>query len=154
MIDRWALADLYAEAAAALDEGRYEDWIALFTEDCAYVVQPRENHDAGLPLATIRLESKAALRDRVYGVTSTIFHQPYYQRHLLSGVRPTGEDGEYVLTTCNYLVVRTKAGEPSEVFNTGRTLDRIAARKDGLQFAARTIVFDTELVLNSLIYPI
>ena len=56
MIDastRFAIADLYADYAAALDEQRYDDWLGLFAEDCRYTVQPRENYEAGLPLATI-----------------------------------------------------------------------------------------------------
>ena len=32
---RLAVEDLYSEYSAALDEGRYEDWAALFTEDGA-----------------------------------------------------------------------------------------------------------------------
>ena len=47
---RLEVEDLYAEYCAALDEGRYEDWAALFTEDCLYRIVPRDNHDRGLPL--------------------------------------------------------------------------------------------------------
>ena len=54
--DALAVARLYADYAAALDEARYEDWVALFAPDCRYLVQPRENHDRGLPLATMALE--------------------------------------------------------------------------------------------------
>lgn len=154
MIDRWALHDLYAKAAAALDEERWDDWLALFTQDARYIVQPRENHDAGLPLATMRLLSRAALHDRVYGVTQTMFHQPYYQRHLVSGVRPLGHEGAFTRATSNYLVIRTKTGEPSEVFNAGRTLDLIATTPEGPRFAERLIVFDSELVPNSIVYPL
>jgi salicylate 5-hydroxylase small subunit len=31
---------LYADYAAALDDQRYDDWVALFTDDCRYVLQP------------------------------------------------------------------------------------------------------------------
>ncbi|PJI51525.1 salicylate hydroxylase, partial [Methylobacterium radiotolerans] len=27
-------------------------------------------------------ESRGMLRDRIYGATETIFHDPYYQRHV------------------------------------------------------------------------
>ena len=154
MIDRWALHDLYADAAAALDAQDWARWIGLFTEDCRYIVRPRENEEAGQPLATMYLESRAALGDRIYGVTSTIFHQPYYQRHLVSGVRVVDGEGDEWLATSNYLVIRTKYGELSDVFNAGVTHDRVVATPEGLRFRERLIVFDSELVPNSMIYPV
>jgi salicylate 5-hydroxylase small subunit len=33
------------------------------------------------PLATLSFESKGMLKDRVYGIKDTLFHDPYYQRH-------------------------------------------------------------------------
>ena len=56
---------------------------------------PRENHERGFPLATLAFESKGMLRDRVYGIRETLFHDPYYQRHvvgapLVRGERPGG----------------------------------------------------------------
>ena len=36
---RLAVEDLYSEYSAALDEGRYEDWAALFTEDAVWESQ-------------------------------------------------------------------------------------------------------------------
>ena len=44
---------------------------------------PRENHERGLPLATLSFESKGMLKDRVYGIRETLFHDPYYQRHVV-----------------------------------------------------------------------
>ena len=91
---RAELDALYADYAAALDEARYDDWIALFTDDCEYRLQPRENHERGLPLATLAFESKGMLRDRIYGITTTLFHAPYAQRHVIGPlrVRATGRD--------------------------------------------------------------
>ncbi|NBO83668.1 MAG: hypothetical protein EBU75_12900, partial [Betaproteobacteria bacterium] len=81
--DQWALAQLLAQAAHLADAGRWIDWAELFTDDCLYLLQPRENFDRGFPLATMRLESKGMLLDRAYAVTQTIFHDPYYQRHVV-----------------------------------------------------------------------
>jgi 3-phenylpropionate/cinnamic acid dioxygenase small subunit len=70
--------------AAALDEKRYNDWPEFFVEDAFYKVQARENFDRQLPLALIALESKGMMKDRVYGITQTIYHGPYYMRHVVS----------------------------------------------------------------------
>ncbi len=150
---RAALADLYAEYAACLDEARFADWPELFAEDCLYLLQPRENHEAGLPLATMRLVSKAMLKDRIYGVSETLFHAPYYQRHLITGIRAR-EEGGVIRAQANFLVVRTKRSELSDILMVGRYLDRVVRTDQGLRFAEKLCVFDSELIPNSVIYPI
>ena len=157
---RAELDALYADYAAALDEARYDDWIALFADDCRYVLQPRENFERGLPLATLALESKGMLRDRIYGITKTLFHAPYYQRHVIGPARVLGlgvADGvEWLEVQAAYAVFRTRVHEPSEVFNVGRYLDRVVRDPaDGLlRFAEKRVVFDSENILNSVIDPI
>ncbi|AOY96048.1 salicylate hydroxylase [Cupriavidus sp. USMAA2-4] len=148
------LLALYADYAAALDNGDWDQWPEFFTEDCVYRVQPRENHERGLPLATLAFESKGMLKDRVYGATETIFHDPYYQRHVVGVPRILADDGERIRAEANYAVFRTKPDALTTVFNVGRYLDTIVRTGAGLKFAARLCVFDSELIPNSLIYPI
>lgn len=156
--ERWLLAQelqaLYADYCACLDERRYSEWPQFFTENGAYKVIPRENYDRGLPLATLAFESRAMLEDRVVAITQTLFHAPYYQRHIVGVLRVTGQDGGQVKAEANYLVVRTKQNEPSEVFNTGRYIDVLVREAGGWRFRERCCVFDSELIPNSLIYPI
>jgi salicylate 5-hydroxylase small subunit len=137
-----------------LDRGDYAAWIELFTEDCLYRVIPRENHDAGLPLATMALESRGMLQDRAYGITNTLFHAPYYQRHVIGVAQILNDDGIKIRATANYSVFRTKPGSVSEIYNVGRYLDVFVRTEAGLRLKERVCVFDSELILNSLIYPI
>jgi len=51
-------------------------------------------------------------------------------------------------------VFRTRPGGVSEVFNVGRYIDRFTTTPDGPKLAARICVFDSEMILNSLIYPL
>lgn len=152
--DFLGLIALYAEYAACIDEERFADWPGFFTENCRYRVVARENHEAGYPLAIMSLNGVGGLRDRVYGVTSTVFHAPYYQRHIVGLPRITARDGDSVSVEANYLVVRTKRDMPSEVYNAGRYIDRIVLTESGLKFADKLCVFDSELIPNSMIYPI
>jgi salicylate 5-hydroxylase small subunit len=151
---RLELQQLYAEYAACLDDGRMADWPGFFIADCHYRLVPRENHERGLPLATLDLRGRGMLEDRVYGVTSTLFHAPYYQRHLIGPIRLLEPDGEAIRAEANYLVIRTKRDQVSEVFNAGRYLDRVVKTAEGLRFAVKICVFDSELIPNSIIYPI
>lgn len=151
--DRVRIYELYAAYAACLDDARYEEWPEFFTDECVYQLIPRENFDRGLPLSTLYFESPAMLRDRVYGITCTLFHEPYYQRHLVSGLLIASDDTGFAVRA-NYLVIRTKAGSLSEVYNAGRYIDRIVDDAGKLLFAEKRCVFDSELIPNSLIYPI
>lgn len=148
------LIDLYARYADCLDSETYDDWVELFTEDCVYRVLPRENHDRGLPLSTMWLKGKGGLRDRIYGIRETLYHAPYYQRHVIGPARVTGRDGDGWTVEANYLVIRTKRDEPSEVFNAGRYIDRVVRGDEGLLFDRKLCVYDSELILNSMIYPV
>jgi salicylate 5-hydroxylase small subunit len=148
------LLALYADYAAALDAGDWPRWPTFFTADCRYRVQPRENFDQNLPLCTMAFESQGMLHDRVYGISHTLFHEPYYQRHVIGVPRVLEDLGDTIKTEANYAVFRTKPSEPSTVFNVGRYLDTIAATPDGLRFADKLVIFDSELIANSLIYPL
>ncbi len=138
----------------SLDRGDYEAWIAMFAPDCIYKVVPRENFDAGLPLCTMALEGQGMLRDRAYGITNTLFHAPYYQRHVIGVAQVVSDNGTAIQATANYSVFRTKPGSVSEVYNVGRYLDRFVYGDRGLLLQERLCIFDSELILNSLIYPI
>ena len=145
---------LNAAYGAALDERRFDEWPGFFLEDGCYKVQARENFDRGLPLALIALESQGMMKDRVYGVTQTIYHAPYFTRHVVGPAQMLGEEQGLIRAQSHYAVFRTRPGGTSEVYNVGRYIDEIVRTPAGLKFASRLCVYDSEMVLNSLIYPI
>jgi salicylate 5-hydroxylase small subunit len=145
---------LNADYAAVLDEGRYDEWPEFFVDDATYKVQARENYDMKLPLALIALESKGMMKDRVYGVTQTIYHAPYYTRHVMGPARVLGVEGDLLKAQAHYAVFRTRPGDASEVYSVGRYVDEIVRTEGGLRFASRLCVYDSEMILNSLIYPL
>ena len=152
--DWLALNQLYADYASAVDSGQWDLWPEFFTDDCRYRLQPRENHERGFPLATLSFTSKAMLKDRVYGIQETLFHDPYYQRHIVgTPVIREAEAGRY-RCEANYAVFRTKLSDASTVFNVGRYLDLVVRTPQGLKFASRECIYDTEMIPNSIIYPI
>lgn len=150
----FGVQQLYADYASAVDSGQWDLWPEFFTEACVYKLQPRENFERGFPLATLLLTSKAMLKDRVYGISETIYHDPYYQRHVVGApVVRRIEDGR-IHSEANYAVFRTKYDKESTVFNVGRYIDTIVSTPQGLKFAERLCVYDSEMVPNSIIYPI
>ena len=149
-----ALSRLYADYALAMDSGQWDLWPEFFTEQCVYKLIPRENHERGFPLCTLSFTSKGMLKDRVYGIQETLYHDPYYQRHVVGApvVRKV-EDGR-IHAEANYAVFRTKLDKESTVFNVGRYIDTLVQTPEGLKFAERLCVYDSEMIPNAIIYPI
>lgn len=145
---------LYARYASAIDAEDWQNWMDCFTDDCRYQIIPRENHEQGLPLGLLDLKTKAMLQDRVYGITETLFHDPYYQRHIVGLPLIRTSDGGSIEAEANYTVMRTKADGATTVFNAGRYVDEIVMTDQGWRFQSRICIYDSEMVPNSLIYPI
>jgi salicylate 5-hydroxylase small subunit len=150
----FGIQQLYANYAIAVDSGQWDLWPEFFTEQCVYRLQPRENYERGFPLATLSLTSKGMLKDRVYGITETLYHDPYYQRHVVGAPVVRKVEAGKIYSEANYAVFRTKYDKESTVFNVGRYLDIIVQTPEGLKFAERLCVYDSEMIPNSIIYPI
>ena len=148
------LQALYTDYALAVDSGHWDAWPEFFTDACEYKLQPRENHERGFPLSTLSFESKGMLMDRAYAIRETLFHDPYYQRHVV-GTPVVREVRDGVIhSEANYAVFRTKYNKDSTVFNVGRYIDEVVQTPQGLKFAKRWCIYDSEMIPNSIIYPI
>ena len=152
--DWLALTQLYADYASAVDSGHFDSWPEFFTDDCVYRLQPRENFERGFPLATLSFTSRGMLKDRVYGIRETLFHDPYYQRHVVGAPVVRKAEADRFECEANYAVFRTKLSDASTVFNVGRYLDVVVRTPQGLKFASRQCIYDSEMIPNSIIYPI
>ncbi len=149
-----ALGRLYADYAQAVDSGQWDLWPEFFTEQCVYKLIPRENHERGFPLCTLSFTSKGMLKDRVYGIQETLYHDPYYQRHVVGAPVVRKVEAGCIHSEANYAVFRTKLDKASTVFNVGRYIDTIVPTPEGLKFAERLCVYDSEMIPNAIIYPI
>jgi salicylate 5-hydroxylase small subunit len=152
--DYFKLVQFYQNYAAAIDQQDWDTWLAFFTENGVYKIQSRENFERGLPMAALSLAGKGMLKDRIYGVTETIFHEPYWQLHIVSQPRIITQVGDVIDSQANYSVFRTKMDGIAHVFNVGRYIDRLKLVDGEFKIESRLCVFDNDMILNSLIYPI
>ena len=148
------LQALYTDYALAVDSGHWDAWPEFFNDECEYKLQPRENHERGFPLSTLSFESKGMLMDRAYAIRETLFHDPYYQRHVVGTPVVRALRGGVIHSEANYAVFRTKYNKDSTVFNVGRYIDEVVSTPQGLKFAKRWCIYDSEMIPNSIIYPI
>jgi salicylate 5-hydroxylase small subunit len=152
----FSLLNLYTDYAMVCDSSEWDTWPDFFIETGSYKLQPRENFEQGLPLGLIDLDNRAMIKDRVYGVKETMYHDPYYQRHIVGTPRvlKVSQDGQRIFSEANYTVIRTKFDGESTVLSVGFYRDEIVKTEDGLRFASRLAVYDSEMIANSIIYPI
>ena len=149
--DICAFYDAYFDT---LDEGRLEEWPDFFVDDCLYRIIPRENYEAGHGLCTMQADSKGMLTDRVRAILKTQVYAPRYCRRFYSGLTVVRASGRDFAVKQNVLIVQTMIDKPSEILACGVGRDRLIADDAGnLKFLDRTIVLDTEMIQNSMIYP-
>jgi salicylate 5-hydroxylase small subunit len=148
------LLNLYSDYAMVCDSAEWEKWPDFFVEEGTYRLQPRENFEQGMPLCLLALESKAMIKDRVYGVKETMYHDPYYQRHIVGTPRVVSVEGDRIISEANYTVIRTKFDGDSTILSVGYYHDEIVKTAEGLKLKSRLCVYDSEMIANSIIYPI
>jgi 3-phenylpropionate/cinnamic acid dioxygenase small subunit len=153
MIDRDALRDFYDEYYTILDDVQLDDWPALFTRDCIYRVIPRENFEAGYTLSTIYAESRGMLIDRVMGVMRTQMYAPRYYRRFPGPVRIVSRDGDALRARHNLLMVQTLIDKQTEIVLSAVCHDVLVPDDGRVRLRERIVVFDSEMIPNSLIYP-
>ncbi|HAT26686.1 MAG TPA: salicylate hydroxylase [Gammaproteobacteria bacterium] len=153
--ERWiAVQKLYNDYASSLDDGPLSDWIEFFTEECLYLIQPRDNYDAGLPMAVVRCESRGMLRDRVTAVQETIMFEPRYLRHHITNIEADDASSEEFQVRANYSVIEVLNDDLPRILSAGRYLDTIVVEDGVLRFKEKRVIYDSVLVPNSLIYPL
>jgi salicylate 5-hydroxylase small subunit len=152
--DYLQLTTLLQQSAALLDSNDLSMWPDLFTPDGHYKLQSRENFDAGLPLCIMDYESQGMLRDRIYGVQNTIFHDPYSQRHVCSAPMILRFDANEIECESSYIVTRVQRDGMPQILSVGRYKDLIVRDGEALKFKVRTAIYDNDLLPNSVIKPI
>lgn len=151
---RLELEELYAEYVACLDEERFEEWPEFFTDDAIYRIIPRENFERGMPIATLHCESKGYLQDRVVAIRQTAVYAPRYIRRLVSNLRIMGWKDGWLEVRANYAAFETLHDELTRIFSVGRCHDKLVVADGRLKFKEKLVVFDSELIPNSLVYPL
>src|SRR6478672_1835878 len=117
---QFAILDLNARYAHALDENLIEQWPGFFTASARYIVTTAENVEQGLPLGMIYATSGAMLRDRVRSLREANVYEAQRYRHVIGPplVEP-GEGGE-VRARTNFIVVRIMHTGETMIFASGR----------------------------------
>jgi anthranilate 1,2-dioxygenase small subunit len=151
---RAELRDLYDDYASCLDDMDLDGWCGFFTDDCTYKVIAFENHSEGLPLALIECRGIGMVRDRVAAIRETAVYEPRQLRHLVSGVRVDGVEGDVIAARANFLIAESLSDREPQIALVGRYLDRLVRVGKALKFKERLCVYDNYRIRTSLVVPI
>jgi salicylate 5-hydroxylase small subunit len=148
-----AFYDAYFEVLD--DGGRLEEWPDFFVEDCLYRIIPRENYEAGQDTCIMQGDSKGMLIDRVQAILSTQVYAPRYCRRFYSGLRLVNRTSLELEVRQNLLAIHTLVSQPSKILACAESRDRLIVTDGGhLKLIERTVILDTEMIDNTIIYPL
>ena len=150
------IEDFNSAYAAALDDGRLDDWAEMFTDDAFYVIISRENADRGMPVGLVYCENKGMIQDRAFAVEKTEMFAPRYLRHIVGNTQILGHaDNGDICARANYVVVQVLFDRPeAKLHQVGVYHDRFRRVGEQLKLAERRCVYDNLLVDNALCLPV
>ena len=146
------MEDLHTRYAHALDDDRLEDWPGFFTEAGRYRIATAENEARGLPLPVMSADSRGMMRDRVASLRHANIYEPQRYRHMISSTLVEKLDEKRVKSIASFLVVRIMENGETQLFASGRYLDRILLPE--MQYEERVVVCDSRRFDTLLAIPL
>lgn len=146
---RLEIEDFLIHEAWLLDQGRFEEWLDLFTDDVRYWAPVRREMDRGqedfaLPnLLAHYDEPKFGLTLRVQRILSGYAHAdepPARVRRLITNVKILGEKDDLLQITSNFMCYKNRLSE--ETIYVGCRNDTLRRVGDEWKIAERCIILD------------
>ena len=151
---RLGVGELIAAYADCIDDDRLEEWPDFFVEDCRYLITDRESHAAGLRHGIIYAASRGMLVDRVMAMRRANIFEAQRYCHIIGPVRIDRVEAGIAEARANFLAVRIMHDGESQLFATGRYLDRIDVSATPFRFIGRTVVLDSQKIDTLLVIPL
>jgi 3-phenylpropionate/cinnamic acid dioxygenase small subunit len=121
-----ALNILNADYAGCIDDDLLEQWPSFFTEKCLYKITTVDNYRGGMMAGLVYADS-----------------QRY--RHVIGMPRITNRDDQGVQAETPFMVARIMRGGRTDLFASGKYVDRVTVDAVGeLKLAQRIVVCDSD----------
>lgn len=142
MDDDRALERLLHSEARLLDEARYADWLALYTEDCEYWVPASAGQQSPRDHVSLFYEDRTLMETRVRRLRHAQAHSlvpPVRSSRLVGGVDVAPADGasSEVVATASFHLVEYREGD-QRVF-AGRYRHRVRRIGDGWKIVSKRV---------------
>jgi 3-phenylpropionate/cinnamic acid dioxygenase small subunit len=149
---------LYYREAELLDDGRFADWLDLFTDDLVYWMPTRTNRLRRQQALAVAQRGEAAFYDETKDSLAWRIRRfdsgmawaedpPSRTRHLITNVRVVVTDRDEYAVRSNFLVYRNRLEREQNVF-AGERQDALRRAGAGLLIRERTILLDQNVLLS------
>lgn len=148
------LSALNAAYARCIDNDQLEQWPDFFLADCLYLITNADNHAAGMQAGMVYADTRAMLQDRVLAMRDANVYEDQRYRHIIGAPLVLEQDGALAVVETPFLVARIMRDGATEVFATGRYLDRVVEQDAAIKFAERVVVCDSTNIDTLLVIPL
>jgi len=140
--------------AREIDDGDCTAWPEFFEDNCFYKITSADNHAQNLEAGLVWLDSKKMLRDRILSLLEANVYERHSYRHLLGRPYIADVEGDEVESETSFMVARITREGPTDLFATGRYVDRYRIYSDNAKIMRRIVVLDSNQIDTLLGFPL
>lgn len=140
--------------AREIDDGDCTAWPEFFEDNCFYKITSADNHAQNLEAGLVWLDSKKMLRDRILSLLEANVYERHSYRHLLGRPYIADVEGDEVESETSFMVARITREGPTDLFATGRYVDRYRIYSDNAKIMKRIVVLDSNQIDTLLGFPL
>lgn len=143
-----------ARYAREIDDGDCTAWPDFFVDDCFYKVTTADNYAQNLEAGLMWMDSKNMLRDRILSLLEANVYERHSYRHLLGQPYITDIEGDELDSETSFMVARITREGPTDLFATGRYVDRYRLADEDAKLVKRIVVLDSGYIDTLLGFPL
>jgi 3-phenylpropionate/cinnamic acid dioxygenase small subunit len=146
LIDRKDVEAFLIDEASYLNEGKFSEWLDLFTEDACYWIPSNKDHYDPNTHVSIIYDDKERLGERVWRLQSGLAYGQEPQsrtRHLISNIRILHQDDQAITVSSNFIMVELRRS--IQTIYSGRFEHKLRINGNSWKIASKKV----ELINNN-----
>jgi anthranilate 1,2-dioxygenase small subunit len=148
------IAAAQARYVREIDDGDCTAWPDFFVDDCFYKITSADNYAQNLEAGLVWLDSKDMLRDRIVSLLEANVYERHSYRHLLGQPYILETEGDEIGSETAFMVARITREGPTDLFATGRYIDRYRIVDGEAKIVTRIVVLDSAYIDTLLGFPL
>jgi anthranilate 1,2-dioxygenase small subunit len=148
------IGHVQAAYARCIDNGDLAAWPDFFEEQCTYKITTADNYNQGLEAGVVFANSRAMLVDRITSLKEANIYERHIYRHFLGQPYIESQEGTQVRSETPFFVLRIMRDGTTDVYASGRYVDRYALRGGSAKLLQRIVVCDSSRFDTLLALPL
>jgi anthranilate 1,2-dioxygenase small subunit len=145
---------LQAAYARCIDNGELNAWPEFFEEKCLYKITTSDNYEQGLEAGVVFANSRGMLSDRISSLREANIYERHTYRHFSGQPWILSQNDNEVHSETSFFVMRIMRDGTTDVYATGRYLDKYALNGNSAKILERIVVCDSSRFDTLLALPL